>query len=100
MARPATPPWPIGVALIILAAVTVLVALVSHVFVSSVQQAAETLGMSPAFVGFVVVALVGAAAEIATAFSAAAKTGSTSASASRSAAPRRSRSSWPLSLWS
>ena len=64
--------WPIGVALIILAAVTVLVALVSHVFVSSVQQAAETLGMSPAFVGFVVVALVGAAAEIATAFSAAA----------------------------
>ena len=64
--------WPIGVALIVLAAVTVLVALVSHVFVSSVQQAAETLGMSPAFVGFVV-ALVGAAAEIATAFSAAAK---------------------------
>ena len=33
--------WPMGVALIILAAVTVLVALVSHVFVSSVQQAAE-----------------------------------------------------------
>ena len=66
-------PWPIGVALSVLAAVTVLVALVSHVFVSSVQQAAETLGMSPAFVGFVVVALVGAAAEIATAFSAAAK---------------------------
>ena len=63
--------WPIGVAFI-LAAVTVLVALVSHVFVASVQQAAETLGMSPAFVGFVVVALVGAAAEIATAFSAAA----------------------------
>ena len=52
-------PWPIGVALIVLAAVTVLVALVSHVFVSSVQQAAETLGMSPAFVGFIVVALVG-----------------------------------------
>ena len=66
-------PWPIGIALIILAAVTVLVALVSHVFVSSVQHAAETLGMTPAFVGFIVVALVGAAAEIATAFSAAAK---------------------------
>lgn len=65
--------WPIGVALIILAVVTVLVALVSHVFVSSVQQAADTLGMTPAFVGFVVVAIVGAAAEIATAFSAAAK---------------------------
>ncbi len=66
-------PWPIGAALTVLAGVTVLVALVSHVFVSSVQHAAETLGMSPAFVGFVVVALVGAAAEIATAFSAAAK---------------------------
>jgi Ca2+:H+ antiporter len=65
-------PWPIKVALITLATVTVLVALVSEVFVSSVQNAAETLGMSPAFVGFVVVALVGAAAEMTTAFSAAA----------------------------
>jgi Ca2+:H+ antiporter len=50
-----------------------LVALVSHIFVSSVEHAAEVLRMSPAFVGFVVVALVGAAAEIATAFSAASK---------------------------
>jgi Ca2+:H+ antiporter len=66
-------PWPIGTALSVLAGVTVLVALVSHVFVSSVQHAAGTLGMSPAFVGFVVVALVGAAAEITTAFSAAAR---------------------------
>jgi Ca2+:H+ antiporter len=65
--------WPMGVALVTLGAVTVLVALVSHVFVASVQVAAETLGMTPAFVGFVVVALVGAAAEITTAFSAAAK---------------------------
>jgi len=53
--------------------VTVLVALVSEVFVGSVQVAAEELGMTPAFVGFVVVALVGAAAEMATAFSAARK---------------------------
>jgi Ca2+:H+ antiporter len=66
-------PWPVTVALITLAAVTVLVAIVSEVFVSSVQSAAETLGMSPAFVGFVVVALVGAAAEMTTAFSAASK---------------------------
>jgi Ca2+:H+ antiporter len=66
-------PWPLAVALVTLAAVTVLVALVSEVFVSSVQIAAETLGMTPAFVGFVIVALVGAAAEITTAFSAAAK---------------------------
>jgi Ca2+:H+ antiporter len=66
-------PWPITVALTTLAAVTVLVALVSEVFVSLVQSVAETLGMSPAFVGFVIVAIVGAAAEITTAFSAAAK---------------------------
>ena len=66
-------PWPIGLALATLAGVTVLVALVSHVFVESVQHAAEGLGMTPAFVGFIVVALVGAAAEIASAFSGARK---------------------------
>jgi Ca2+:H+ antiporter len=66
-------PWPITFALIMLATVTVLVALVSEVFVSSVQSAAETLGMTPAFVGFVIVAIVGAAAEMTTAFSAAAR---------------------------
>jgi Ca2+:H+ antiporter len=65
--------WPIGVALVMLAVVTVLVALVSEVFVESVQQAAEAFGMSPAFVGFIVVAIVGAAAEMASAFSAARK---------------------------
>src|SRR5438045_4971670 len=52
---------------------TVLVALVSEVFVGSVQYAATAFGMSPAFVGFIVVALVGAAAEMAAAFSAARK---------------------------
>jgi Ca2+:H+ antiporter len=51
----------------------VLVALVSEIFVESVQHAATTLGMSPAFVGFIIVALVGAAAEMAVAFSAARK---------------------------
>ena len=66
-------PWPIALALITLAAVTVLVALVSEVFVESVQKAAETFGMTPAFVGFIVVALVGAAAEMASAFSGARK---------------------------
>src|SRR6266849_3108576 len=35
--------------------------LVSEIFVESVQQAAEAFGMSPAFVGFIIVALVGAA---------------------------------------
>jgi Ca2+:H+ antiporter len=66
-------PWPIAVALITLAVVTVLVALVSEVFVESVQKAAESFGMTPAFVGFIVVALVGGAAEMASAFSGARK---------------------------
>ena len=62
-----------GLALATLAGVTVLVALVSEVFVESVQKAAETFGMTPAFVGFIVVALVGGAAEMASAFSGARK---------------------------
>jgi Ca2+:H+ antiporter len=66
-------PWPLGLALGTLAGVTVLVALVSEIFVESVQIAAETFGMTAAFVGFIVVALVGAAAEMASAFSGARK---------------------------
>lgn len=66
-------PWPIKLALLTLAGVTVLVAMVSEVFVESVQQAAVTFGMSQAFVGFIVVSLVGAAAEMAAAFAGARK---------------------------
>jgi Ca2+:H+ antiporter len=66
-------PWPISLALATLAVVTVLVALVSEVFVESVQEAATAFGMTPAFVGFVVVALVGGAAEMTSAFSGARK---------------------------
>jgi Ca2+:H+ antiporter len=66
-------PWPIGVALVTLAGVTVVVALVSEVFVESVQQAASAFGMTPAFVGFIIVALVGGAAEMASAFAASRK---------------------------
>ena len=66
-------PWPLGLALATLAGVTVLVALVSEVFVESVQQAAVAFGMTPAFVGFIVVALVGGAAEMISAFSGARK---------------------------
>lgn len=65
--------WPVGVAVALLVIVTVLVALVSEIFVESVQHAALTFGMTPAFVGFVVVAIVGAAAEMTTAFAAARK---------------------------
>ena len=66
-------PWPIGLALATLAGITVLVALVSEIFVESVQKAAEAFGMTPAFVGFIVVALVGGAAEMGAAFSGARK---------------------------
>ncbi len=66
-------PWPVGLAVGTLAGVTVLVALISEIFVESVQQAAEDFGMTPAFVGFIVVALVSAAAEMASAFSGALK---------------------------
>jgi Ca2+:H+ antiporter len=66
-------PWPLGLAVGTLGVVTVLVALVSEIFVESVQMAAESFGMTPAFVGFIVVALVGGAAEMASAFSGACK---------------------------
>jgi len=66
-------PWPMSLALSTLAGVTVLVAFVSEIFVESVQEAAVTFGMTPAFVGFIVVALVGGAAEMASAFSGARK---------------------------
>jgi Ca2+:H+ antiporter len=62
-----------AVALGVLAGVTVLVALVSEIFVESVQEAAVAFGMTQAFVGFIVVALVGGAAEMASAFSGARK---------------------------
>lgn len=65
--------WPIGLAVGTLLVITVLVALVSEIFVESVQKAGETFGMSPAFVGFIIVSLVGAAAEFAVAFAAAQK---------------------------
>ncbi len=66
-------PWPLALALATLAGVTLLVALVSEIFVESVQKAAEAFGMTAAFVGFIIVALVGGAAEMASAFSGARK---------------------------
>jgi Ca2+:H+ antiporter len=66
-------PWPVRVAGVLLVVVTLLVALVSEVFVGSVQYAAAEFGMTPAFVGFIVVSIVGAAAEMMAAFTAARK---------------------------
>lgn len=65
--------WPFNISIVLLGLVTVCIALVSEIFVSSVQAASEDLGMSAPFVGFIVVALVGGAAEMTTAFSAARK---------------------------
>jgi Ca2+:H+ antiporter len=66
-------PWPLAIALIMLAVATILIALVSEVFVGSVEHAALQFGMSAAFVGFIVVAIVGGAAEAFTAIAAARK---------------------------
>jgi Ca2+:H+ antiporter len=67
------PVWPMPVALGLLLGVTVAVALVSEIFVESVQYAAIEFGMTPAFVGFIIVSIVGAAAEMMAAFTAARK---------------------------
>src|SRR5262245_25277842 len=66
-------PWPLPLALVALGVATLCIALVSEVFVGAVQEASTALGMSKAFVGFIVVSLVGAAAEMTAAFSGALK---------------------------
>jgi Ca2+:H+ antiporter len=65
--------WPIGLAVTMLAIVTIAVAFVSEVFVGTLEHAATAFGMTPAFVGFVIVALVGGAGEFVAALSAARK---------------------------
>lgn len=65
--------WPLAAAIMTLLGATVVVALVSEVFVESLTGAAADLGLTSAFVGFIVVAIVGAAAEMTAAFSAARK---------------------------
>jgi Ca2+:H+ antiporter len=66
-------PWPLPIALAALAAATIGIAFVAEIFVGAVQEASLSLGMSKAFVGFIVVSLVGGAAEMASAFSGARK---------------------------
>ena len=65
--------WPVGFAVGVLAAVTIVVTLVSDIFVASVQYAGAAFGMTPAFIGFIVVALVNGIAELAPALSSARK---------------------------
>jgi Ca2+:H+ antiporter len=59
--------WGVGKALLVLAGATAGVALLSEWLVGAVEKAAEVLGMTPVFVGVIVVAVVGNAAEHSTA---------------------------------
>lgn len=65
--------WPIGQAIAVLVVATVLIAFVAEVFVHSLNGAGAALGMSAAFIGFIVVAIVGAAGEIVAAWAGARK---------------------------
>ena len=65
--------WPVNVSLIVLAVSAVCIAIVSEIFVEGVQDAATKMGLSQAFVGFIIIPIVGAAAEMMAAFSAAKK---------------------------
>jgi Ca2+:H+ antiporter len=56
-------PWSLKRALLTLAGATILIAWVSEILVGSVQEAAATLGMTNVFIGVIVVAVVGNAAE-------------------------------------
>lgn len=59
--------WPVGKAVGVLLAATALTAWVSEILVGSVEAAAHTFGMTPIFVGVIVVAIIGNAAEHSTA---------------------------------
>ncbi|MCB1231804.1 MAG: calcium/proton exchanger [Verrucomicrobiae bacterium] len=59
--------WPLPVSFIVLLAATGLVAWISEILVGSVETAAHSLGMSHVFVGVIVVAIIGNAAEHSTA---------------------------------
>lgn len=61
------PVWPPARALGTLALATALIAWMSEVLVGSVEQAAHTMGMTSIFVGVIVVAIIGNAAEHSTA---------------------------------
>jgi Ca2+:H+ antiporter len=60
-------PWGLAQAGAVLLAVSALIAWMSEILVGSVEQAAEAMGMSEVFVGIIIVAVVGNAAEHSTA---------------------------------
>jgi Ca2+:H+ antiporter len=60
-------PWNLRNALLVLAGVTALIAWMSEILIGSVEEAAKSFGMTNVFVGVIVVAIVGNAAEHSTA---------------------------------
>ena len=60
-------PWSLGRSLAVLAGATALIAWVSEMLVGTVEPAAEAFGMSHVFIGVIVVAVIGNAAEHSTA---------------------------------
>ncbi len=60
-------PWSMGLSVSVMAAVTVLIVWMSEILVATVEQASHAMGLSSLFVGVVVVAIVGNAAEHSTA---------------------------------
>ncbi|MBV4358384.1 calcium/proton exchanger [Pinibacter aurantiacus] len=65
--------WPVKTAVIVLIISATCIAIVSEIFVEGVQDASEKMGLSQGFVGFIIIPIVGAAAEMMSAFSAAKK---------------------------
>ena len=60
-------PWPMSMAVGVMAVVTILIVWMSEILVGTVEHASQALGLSKLFVGVVVVAVVGNAAEHSTA---------------------------------
>lgn len=65
--------WPVRTATVVLVISATCIAIVSEIFVEGVQDASEKMGLSQGFVGFIIIPIVGAAAEMMSAFSAAKK---------------------------
>lgn len=65
--------WPVKTAVVVLVIAATCIAIVSEIFVEGVQDASEKMGLSQGFVGFIIIPIVGAAAEMMSAFSAAKK---------------------------
>lgn len=58
-----SPSWPLGRAVIALLLASVMLAFMSEILVGSVEEAARSLGISKAFIGIIILALIGGAPE-------------------------------------